>query len=270
MEHASDNDPPRRGAGRERAEPAGRARFTVDSGSLFTGIGTLCATAVRLTGADGAAVAVLSSTSQARELVYATDATAQQIDELQFVIGEGPCLDSYRHAGVELWPDLGNEVAAERWPAFVPDALAIGVRAAFAFPLLGRRLPIGVLELYRSTVGELDSAAQESAAACASAVAGTLSANWAVRVQKAGGVEQAIELSELEERAAAESEFSRTEVYIAAGMVAVQLAVPSGEGLDRLRAYAYAQRRSIAAVAADIVARRLSLRGDRDRIEGEE
>ncbi|MFI9402303.1 hypothetical protein [Nocardia sp. NPDC052316] len=81
-------------------------------------------------------------------------------------------------------------------------------------------------------------------------------------------VEPAVELSELEERAAAEVEFSRTEVYIAAGMVAVQLAVPSDEGLDRLRACAYAQRRSRTAVAADIVARRLPLRGNRNRIEG--
>jgi hypothetical protein len=51
-------------------------------------------------------------------------------------------------------------------------------------------------------------------------------------------------------------------------MVAVQLAVPAAEGLDRLRAYSYAQGRSIAAVAADIVARRLWLRGERDEAEG--
>jgi hypothetical protein len=50
-------------------------------------------------------------------------------------------------------------------------------------------------------------------------------------------------------------------------MVAVQLAVPSQEALDRLRAYSYAQRRSITVVAADIIARRLSFRGQRDNPE---
>jgi hypothetical protein len=43
-------------------------------------------------------------------------------------------------------------------------------------------------------------------------------------------------------------------------MVAVQLGASAGEGLDRLRAYTYARGRSIADVAADIIAKRLSLR----------
>jgi hypothetical protein len=47
-------------------------------------------------------------------------------------------------------------------------------------------------------------------------------------------------------------------------MVAVQLGVSADEGLARLRAYTYAQSRSITDVAADIVAKRLSLRGFRD------
>lgn len=81
-----DASPNRRGA------PDEPVRRTTDSGELlFHGIGVLCAAAVRLTGVDGAAVAILSDASAARELVYATDAVAQQIDELQFVVGEGPC-----------------------------------------------------------------------------------------------------------------------------------------------------------------------------------
>jgi hypothetical protein len=63
----------------------------------------------------------------------ATDAVAQQIDELQFVVGEGPCPAAYLDDCPYLWPDLGNVPAAARWPAFVPDALAVGVCAAFAF-----------------------------------------------------------------------------------------------------------------------------------------
>lgn len=271
MEGVSGDDPQRR-ADNESPRPGAAARRDAEGGSLFSGIGTLCAAAVRLTGVDGAAVAVLSAGSQARELVYATDATAQQIDELQFVIGEGPCLDSYRRGDAEMWPDLTADQAAERWPAFTPDALAIGVRAAFAFPVFGRRMPIGVLELYRGSTGDLDSRARESAVACAAAVGGTLSANWAVRVREAGSVASALE-TDIEENPADTSEFSRAEVYIAAGMVSVQLQVPTAEGLTRLRAYSYAQGRSIAAVAADITAGRLSLRDQRDqrdRIEGEE
>ncbi|WP_416366884.1 hypothetical protein [Mycolicibacterium gadium] len=44
-------------------------------------------------------------------------------------------------------------------------------------------------------------------------------------------------------------------------MVAVQLGVTTGDALDRLRAYAYAQNRSLLALATDVVARRLSFSG---------
>ncbi|GAB2666720.1 GAF and ANTAR domain-containing protein [Nocardia goodfellowii] len=237
--------------------------------SLFIGISTLCAAAVRLTGADGAAVAVLTADTSTRELVYATDPVAQQIDELQFVIGEGPCLAAYRDNHEELWPELDAGPAAERWPAFTPEILALGVRAAFAFPVPGARRPIGVLELYRKTIGVLTAEARHSAAGCAFAIGKALQTNWHERVLAAGGVESAVALSELREPGFEEpGSFSRSEVYVASGMVAVQLGVSAEEGLDRLRAYSYAQGRSIVEVAADIVARRLSLRDQRDSIEG--
>lgn len=56
---------------------------------LFVGVGVICDTAARLTGVDGAAVAVLTASQNVRELVYATDAVAQQVDELQFTLGQG-------------------------------------------------------------------------------------------------------------------------------------------------------------------------------------
>jgi hypothetical protein len=42
-------------------------------------------------------------------------------------------------------------------------------------------------------------------------------------------------------------------------MVAIQLGGSADEGVDRLRAYSYACGRPIASVAADIIARRLTL-----------
>ncbi|MDV8069601.1 hypothetical protein R4P64_24025 [Rhodococcus sp. IEGM 1366] len=49
----------------------------------------LCAKCISVTEVDGAAVTVLSSSSS-RELIYATDALAQHLDELQFASGDGP------------------------------------------------------------------------------------------------------------------------------------------------------------------------------------
>jgi hypothetical protein len=103
---------------------------------LFTGVVAVCDTVTRLAGVDGAAVAVFAP-SHSRELVYATDAVAQQIDDLQFTLGEGPCLDAYRSASPQLCPRLDVGTPMDRWPAFCIDAADAGGEAVFAFPVLG-------------------------------------------------------------------------------------------------------------------------------------
>lgn len=50
----------------------------------------------------------------------------------------------------------------------------------------------------------------------------------------------------------------RAEIHQAAGMLSVQLDVDVGGAMMRLRAYAHASERGLTAVAADVVAGRLS------------
>lgn len=261
-----DDDGPHlaRGPGDGRVGPAGRAPG-VAGGSLFTGVGAVCETAARLAGADGAAVAVFAP-SRSRELVYATDALAQQIDDLQFTLGEGPCLDAYRTGSRQLCPRLDTDVQMNRWPAFCDGAEELGARAVFAFPVLAPSHALGVLELYRRTTGDMDAGQRESASVCARAIADTLLVNWATHLSGAIDAVAAIEAASSDPDAPLTpgNQFSRARVYIASGMVAIQLGVSADEGLDRLRAYTYAQGRSISDVAADLVAKRLSLRGFRD------
>jgi hypothetical protein len=222
-----------------------------------------------LSGADGAAVAVFAS-SRSPELVHATDAVAQQIDDLQFTLGEGPCVDAYTMVLPQLCPRLDTDRQFNRWPAFCDGAIELGVRAVFAFPLVAPRRALGVLELYRRTTGAMAPGQLESASVCASTIADTLMSNWASHLSGAIDAVAAIEAASSDPDAplAAGNQFSRARVYIASGMVAVQLGISADEGLARLRAYTYAQGRSITDVAADIVAKRLSLRGFRDRKDG--
>ena len=49
----------------------------------------------------------------------------------------------------------------------------------------------------------------------------------------------------------------RVQLFQAQGMVMVQLGVSLADALARIRAHAYAENRSLAEVAADVVARRL-------------
>jgi hypothetical protein len=57
------------------------------------------------------------------------------VEQLQFLLGEGPCRDAYAQAGPVLAEDLRATVWHERWPAFAPAALEAGARAVFALPL---------------------------------------------------------------------------------------------------------------------------------------
>lgn len=234
-----------------------------DEDSLFVGMGAICNTVARLTGVDGAAVAVLTSSGTVRELVHATDALAQQIDELQFTLGEGPCLDAFGQNCEIVCDTLDDPAYAQRWPVFTAEVVQLGVAALFALPVPGELHPMGVLELYRHTAGELTEREVEVARMCATSIRGALESNWYTHVIRSGSTVAAVEAAALYGAAAPEPDslFTRSQVHVAAGMVAVQLKIPAQEGLARLRAYAYGQKRSILAVAADVVSRRLSFRG---------
>jgi hypothetical protein len=231
---------------------------------LFTGLGAICEPAIRLTGADGVVVAVLTRAAQVRELAYASDPIAQQLDELQYTIGEGPCFDAYLDDEPHDYPELRSGAQTSRWPTFATHATELGVRALFAFPIPHAQRPMGVLEFYRRTAGGLDTSQYQSATACATAIAHQLQSNWYTYLARTGNTEQAIETAAAAGLNEPVHPFTRTQVHLAGGMVATQLGVTASQGVDRLRAYSYAHSRSITSVAADIIARRLTLSAERD------
>jgi hypothetical protein len=216
----------------------------------------MCDAATLQAGTDGAALAVLTLSPHTRELVYATDTIARRLDELQYILGQGPCLDAYHHDSPQFYPDLDNGAQTSRWPTFAADATRLGVHALFALPIPDGQRPMGVLELYRRTPGSLAAAEYTSAAACAAAIARRLQSNWDEHVTHFDSPERAIDAAAA---TGAAGSLTRTQVHVAGGMVAIQLGVNADEAVDRLRAYAYACGRPISSVAADIIARRLTL-----------
>ena len=89
-----------------------------------------------------------------RGSLSSTDDVSQLIEELQYTLGEGPCVDAYQQERVVAEPDLAEPVA-RRWPAFTPLALQAGVRAVFGFPLRVGTVRLGALNLYRDRRGLL-------------------------------------------------------------------------------------------------------------------
>jgi len=104
----------------------------------------LCAVFPQIAGVTGAGVMLMSG-DVPRGSLCTTDDVSQMIEDLQYTLGEGPCLDAYQQNRVVAEPDLADPVT-RRWFAFTPPALNAGVRAVFGFPLR-----VGTVRLGRST-----------------------------------------------------------------------------------------------------------------------
>ncbi|WP_457142262.1 ANTAR domain-containing protein [Mycobacterium sp. URHB0021] len=186
---------------------------------------------------------------------------------MQYTLGEGPCFDAYLDARPQFHPELASVTPqTSRWPTFAAEAAQLGVHALFAFPIPHPRQPMGVLELYRRSTGSLPDGECAAAAECASAIAHRLQSNWDDHVARFGNADQAIDALATNDAALSEpaDPFTRTQIHVAAGMVAIDLRVNPDEAVDRLRAYSYACGRRVSSVAADIIARRLTLHDEPD------
>jgi len=205
----------------------------------------LCAVCPGIVGVNGAGVMLMSGDIP-RGSLSSTDDVSQLIEELQFTLGEGPCVDAYQQGRVVAEPDLAEPVAP-RWPAFTPSALQAGVRAVFGFPLRVGTVRLGALNLYRDRPGLLDREQHADAL-----VVAELAARWVLDAQ--AGAPSGVVAEELE--ADADFHFG---VHNAAGMVSVQEEISVAEALIRLRAFAFGNNRLLADVADDVVAHRVRL-----------
>src|ERR1700735_5322562 len=113
----------------------------------------LCGACPDIVGVSGAGVMLMSGDIP-RGSLCTTDRVSHLIEDLQYTLGEGPCMDAYLQDEVVIEPDLHVPVV-RRWPAFSPPALQAGVRAVFGFPLRGGTVRLGALNLYRDVPGPL-------------------------------------------------------------------------------------------------------------------
>jgi GAF domain len=205
----------------------------------------LCQACPQIVGVSGAGVMLMSGEIP-RGSLCTTDAVSQLVEDLQYTLGEGPCVDAYRQDQVVAEPDLADP-AGRRWPGFTPPALAAGVRAVFGFPLRAGTVRLGALNLYRDVPGPLTGEQHADAL-----VVAEVAARWVLEAQ-AGAPPDTV-AGELE--AGADFHFA---VHNAAGIVSVQEGISVTEALIRLRAHAFSSDRLLAEVAQDVIARRLRL-----------
>lgn len=201
----------------------------------------LCGVCRSVTGMSGAGIMLMSGDLPLGS-VGTTGEVSALIEDLQYTLGEGPCVDAYHLGRPVLEPDLADPTVP-RWLAFTGPALDAGVRAVFGFPLEVGGVRLGALNLFADRPGRLSDDQHADAL-----VAADISAEAVLIMQAKESV--GVLAPELEEG----SNFQYP-VHQAAGMVSAQLDVSIAQALVRLRAYAFAQQRLLGEVAADVVAR---------------
>lgn len=221
-----------------------RWRPAVPAGVDFAGTRRLCADALRRLPVDGAAVSVRAGEAT-KELLHATDPVIARLDDLQFVLGEGPCQDAYRLRVPVLEADLASPAATHRWPVFGREAAAAGAAAVFAFPLQIGAVPFGIMELYRKAPGGLTDTEVTTAVLLVGAGARQV-------------LQDVIDAGLVPTTEQPEPMFGRDEVPQATGMIAVQLGISTSQALIELRATAFTSNRPITDVAADVLTGRIT------------
>lgn len=215
----------------------------VGGGDGAFGTKRLCQVCAEATGTSGAGIMLMSAEVPQGSLCT-TNAMSDLVEQLQYALGEGPCVDAYRQDWPVLEPDLAYPETA-RWPAFAPPAVEGGVRAVFGFPLQVGAVRLGALNLCCDRAGPLSDDQHADALVMAGIAA------QAVLVLQAGAPpgQLAVELG-------AVADFHYV-VHQAAGMVAAQLGVSVREAMVRLRAHAFGNDLSLTDVAKDVVSRKL-------------
>lgn len=100
---------------------------------------------VSLLGASAAGM-LLSDQHGGLQVMAASSERTRLLELLQLQADEGPCMDAYRTGELVQVGDLAEQ--RERWPVFVPEALAEGFRSVQAVPLRLRSQVIGALNLF--------------------------------------------------------------------------------------------------------------------------
>ena len=209
----------------------------------------ICQACVQGLGVDGAAISLMTA-STLRETLYASDATIDLLEDLQFGLGEGPCVDAASSGRAVLVPDINDPERTGRWPIYaaaVVDQAHVG--AVFALPLRWGTTTLGVLDLYRRAPGSLNSSQVRDAISAADTAALML---LGVRTDPNPDGDEVWD----------RSWSRRAEIHQATGMVVGQLGISPTDAFARLRAHAFSTGMTLTDVARDVVARRLRFTRD--------
>jgi GAF domain-containing protein len=168
------------------------------------------------------------------QTVAATDPAAAEVDNIQYELGSGPCVDAILRETVFR---TGNLRADPRWPKFGHLASQAGVRSMLSFRLfVDEDDLIAGLNFYSTRVDAFDQ--DEQTIGTLMATHGALAISAAAARERAAGLQQALHNSR--------------DIGVAMGVLMNQYKISRTNAFDLLRVASQSTNRKLAEIARDV------------------
>lgn len=208
------------------------ARLSLED--LLTEVATFAVQAIP--GADGAGLTLLEADRP--DTVVKSAPFVMVIDDIQYGIGEGPCITAAETGHTMVSGSLG---ADPRWPRFGPRAGRLGVHSALSLPLLIQGAVVGAMNVYAHPKDAFDDHAAH--------IGQLFAVPAAIAVQNAQILAQTQRLAMNLEKALTH----RAVIDQAIGILISRSGITQEEAFTRLRTLSQTDHLKVAAVAAGIV-----------------
>lgn len=187
-------------------------------------------------GAQGAGLTLLEN--DRRNTIVATEDFVSEVDDVQYGMGEGPCISAAREGTTMISGSLGDD---ERWPRFGGAVARLGVHSVVSLPLITPEGVVGAMNVYARDKAVFDERAAE--------LGEVFAAPAAIAVQNAQVLADAERLA-IRLQAAVEN---RAVIDRAVGILISRSGIGPTEALERLRRLSQGEHRKLAAVAQGVV-----------------
>jgi GAF domain-containing protein len=94
-------------------------------------------------GADGAGLTLLEEGRS--DTIVATAKFVSEIDDIQYGLGQGPCVSAAAEGRTMMTDSLGSD---QRWPDFGSQVAGLGVHSALSLPLITAGRVVGAMNIY--------------------------------------------------------------------------------------------------------------------------
>jgi GAF domain-containing protein len=201
---------------------------------LLTQVATYAVRAIP--GADGAGLTLLEQ--DRADTIVATAPFVTEIDDIQYGLGQGPCISAAHEGRTVLSGSLGGD---SRWPRFGGRIARLGVHSVVSLPLITPDGVVGAMNVYAYGKNVFDARAAE--------IGEIFAAPAAIAVQNAHVLAQTRRLADRLESALE----LRGVIDRAVGILMSRSGVTELEALERLRSLSQREHRKLAEVARQIV-----------------